>query len=357
MNLPAPAYCPADRNTMCVNETNPVVRFFRPGDESGIARLFLDVYGRTYHYPEVYDPCHMRECVRQGKFISAVIAGKDDAILGHCALIRNDTESKTMNIGLSVVDRRFRHRNLEAQLLRFLIDFAQRNKIAGIFSVALTHHPFAQMAGEKLGFRRMGLYVGYLPGTRIIDGIHVNEGRRQSGMAGYISLGSNTGNILHLPAHHEDFIKAILDNAGLRRPISRVAAANIPHNDFSFSIQRFPVDNRAIIRVFRYGPDLKTRIRGLLRSMIDENIQHFIVHFRLSDPFAEKACRICEDLGFFIGGIQPLSPIGDSFFLQYLHNISVNYNDILVASDMGACIKSYVQSHHIHGSGRIKFFN
>ncbi len=50
-------------------------------------------------------------------------------------------------------------------------------------------------------------------------------------------------------------------------------------------------------------------------------------------------------MGFFFAGILPRSPIGDALVLQFLHNGIVDYDKIVVASEMLAQIKTYVRCH------------
>jgi hypothetical protein len=50
-------------------------------------------------------------------------------------------------------------------------------------------------------------------------------------------------------------------------------------------------------------------------------------------------------MGFFFAGILPLSAIGDALILQYLNNVVVDYDKIVLYTDLAKEIRDYVRSH------------
>ena len=49
-------------------------------------------------------------------------------------------------------------------------------------------------------------------------------------------------------------------------------------------------------------------------------------------------------MGFFISGILPQTVVGDALLLQYLNNVSLDYDKIKIYTDHGEDILAYIKT-------------
>ncbi len=331
------------------------IRKAGPGDVQQIPALFESVYGRTFESvfgdanPGVYSADILAGRISRGELTSIVAIAPDGRVVGHCALIKDNKEADFGRAALSVVHRDFRNMGCESRMLGAVIQEARARGLEGILSQGVTHHVFAQKTGQKFGFKRIGLQVGIMPDRRIYDGKHPAPGRRQSLAIGYLPLKDQRDITIYPPVHHRKFIEMLYRQAGLKRsPVSLAPADRPPLTGRALLKARMVARDVAQVTIDRYGVGIYRCVEELWRDMRARDIRYISMELPLASPHTATACREFERLGFFISGIMPHSPVGDALVLQYVHNAHVDYDDINVASETLAAIKSYVLDHDPH---------
>jgi len=316
-----------------------------PRDARGVTGLFRKVYGLSYPERYVYHPDSFSKLVDAGKILSVVTVTAQNRVVGHCAFV--EKHEGMASIGMSLVDPEYRHSECQARMLVFLTNEACRRSFSGIWSVVTTNHVYAQRAGQRAGFKRVALILGQVPANRTYDGMP-GDGRRMSVAYGYLRLEDHNDATLYPPRHHGEFIETIFRKTGLKRRFSR-APGEIPRScdgdESLIRIRTIPGDKRAVIEICRYAPDVLYRTGRIMRSLLFKNFEQITLFLPLSRPLTAAICEEFERRGFFFAGVLPLSSVGDALVLQYFNSISIDYDRILVASDMLADIKTYVRDH------------
>lgn len=315
-------------------------------DVAQIPLLFYDVYGFSYVQSCVYDAGQFAGMISRGEVISIVAATHEGCVIGHCALTKENAQARTVSAGMSVVNHDFRNLGYESRMLAALIHEARREHLWGISSDAVTSHVCAQLTGQKFGFKRVGLMVGKISDRRMYDGSYPAPGRRPSTACGFLPMRDDPASEIYPPDHHRDFIDMLVRRAGLKRKFSYPRAGHcLPSDERAIIRMRVTDNDIAYVKVYDYGLDIFPRIDSILQEFKARDIHHITLYLPLKSPFTAIACEEFEKSGFFIAGIMPHTSIGDALALQYLHNVCVDYDDILTASETLSDIKSYVYEH------------
>jgi hypothetical protein len=161
------------------------IRKAEPNDVLQVPALFYEVYGSSYVNPGVYSAEYLTERMPRGELVSIVAVTRAGRVIGHCALVKDNDRAR---IAFAVVEYVFRNAGCESRMLAAIIQEARKDCIWGIASQSVTHHIFAQKAGQKFGFKRIGLQVGIISERSMFDGLYPAPGRRQSVAIGYLPL-------------------------------------------------------------------------------------------------------------------------------------------------------------------------
>lgn len=319
-----------------------------------IPALFDEVYGTSYADRGVYSAGYLTARMLKGELVSIVAVTRDGHVIGHCALMKGDDRARIARAALSVVSPAFRNAGCVSRMLTAAIQEARKDRhLWGIASQSLTHHVFSQKAGQKSGFKRIGLQVGVVSDRRMYDGKYPAPGRRQSAVIGYLSLRDGMKTTLYPPEHHRDFIAMLFKEAGLNRSLLSPEIRNDrAYTGRALVKVRMITHDVARITIDRYGAAVSRCVEEVLQDLKTRDIRYISMELPLRSPFTATACSGFEQLGFFIAGITPHSSIGDALVLQYINNAYVDYDDILVASETLAEIKEYVFNHDPNGDKR-----
>ncbi|MGE1173212.1 GNAT family N-acetyltransferase [Pseudomonas sp. BW7P1] len=138
-----------------------ILRGYRSGDAVAVSRLFRRIYGDHYAQPHVYLPLMISQNHADGRWHSWVAATNNE-IAGHAALMLEHGAS-VAELALSVVDPRFRGRNVATRLGRRLLIHAQALGYQGVTIKQMTHHTYTQKMAARLGFHNTGLLPEHAP--------------------------------------------------------------------------------------------------------------------------------------------------------------------------------------------------
>ncbi|MEW6282378.1 MAG: GNAT family N-acetyltransferase, partial [Candidatus Eremiobacterota bacterium] len=245
----APAPPAPDPNT-------PVeLRLMVPEDTAGLARLIYRCYGYTYIRQTVYYPERAEELLRAGLMISAVAVTPDGEVVAHASLLRNSAREKIADSGEAVTDPRFRGRGLFTKLKKLLVEEARQRGFYGVYSEAVTVHPFTQKGGLALGAHEVGLQLAFSPQSVEFREIQEHSGTRTADMLTYLRVNLEPERTVYLPERHRAFLERLYAKLGLRRSFG---AGSAPEGECRLDVELLTDINGAQLRLTP-GSDVGSR--------------------------------------------------------------------------------------------------
>ena len=119
----------------------------------------------------------------------------------------------------------------------------------------------------------------------------------------------------------------------------------LPANDAVVMSQCCSPSGYGRIRIDQYGYDLVPQVKASLKELCLMHIEVIQLSCDLTNPLTYRLVEQFEVLGFFFCGMRPESDGGDAFILQYLTNVSIDYDRINPVSPFGKEMLNHVKSH------------
>jgi len=139
------------------------IRFLEPHESEVLVELIKESYGDSYDAEWVHEAHTIAERIRNNTLRSVIGQLADGTILGHMALMVEESDERVVHAGLAVVRDAARGHHVFERLKLFASQWATEAGYLGIFSEATAAHPYSQKANIKLGAHETGiLLVGFL---------------------------------------------------------------------------------------------------------------------------------------------------------------------------------------------------
>ncbi len=323
------------------------VRFMREEDAIPLARCIYRVYGYTYIDEDYYYPERIAELVRSGKMDACLAVSETGEIAGHWQISRNSADDRVAESGAAVVDPRYRGHDIFAGLVRVIMERAASKNILGINSKAVTVHPVSQKTLLKIGAKETGFIFGFSPSNVVFKNLkEESENTRRAVCMFYTKVLPEPERAAYLPARHTAFLQNIYEHVGLKRTFPAAdpdKTKNGQKINSDLEIKTLIDKSRAFIKAHEIGADFPGRLKDRLKDLCLQKIDIIILDLPISCPSAPAACEYAETLGFFLCGIVPESmKNGDILRLEYLNNVVFKPENIVVVSDFGKEIFSYI---------------
>ncbi len=323
-------------------------RLMTEQDAVPMARCMYRSYGYSYGNDFVYYPEKVQELIKSKLLHSCVVFNPEGELIGHLAMMLESPEAKIGETGMAVVDPRYRGHGIFKKTKLFLIDYAQKRNMAGIYSEAVAVHPYTQKGNISLGAHETGFLIGFTPSTMFFKKIEKQQRtKRQTTVLFYLTLKDEVKKI-YPPFHHKAMIKKIYEMNGLKRKVEKAA-----HNILDDIPEKSQVDvrvqtepGRAFMRVSQFGRDVVELIGFRLHELCLQKIDCIYIDLPLSHPMTQHICAPLEMIGFFFAGIIPEMFDGDVLRLQYLNNVDIDFEKVTVVSDFGKELFDYVVKAH-----------
>ena len=104
--------------------------------------------------------------------------------------------------------------------------------------------------------------------------------------------------------------------------------------------------NYARMIIERYGRNVVGELKNKVKEICLQKTDIVNLFLNLSDPLTGTIAAQFENLGFFFGGLLPGGfSNGDALILQYLNNVTVDYNAIQLESAIAKKLLAYVRKH------------
>jgi serine/threonine-protein kinase RsbW len=323
------------------------VRPMAPADAPEISKLVYRTYGYSYSHDYIYYPEKILALNASGEVQSALAVTERNEIVGHCALSLWSGNPQIAELGQGVVVPSHRSQGCFAKLTEYLIDAGRRRGLKGVFSEAVTVHPFSQKAALQQGLRDCALFLCLLSPAVRFKGFENGPSGRGSMLLQFKYLDPPPVRTVYAPARHADMLRAIYahlaPSAVPRMPKPPEAPAEEGKPVYKINLVRSL--NFARIRIDGYGAGIVDEIRIVLRELCRQRWDVIHLVLNLSDPQTALFCGRFEALGFFFAGLLPLGhPAGDALILQYPNSVCARYERIQTAGRFASELAAYVRS-------------
>lgn len=333
----------------------PRLRLAGMDDVVGIVRSLYRAYGYSYADPVVYDAQRVAERIGSGRQRSAVALDAEGEVVGHLAFLAPEGGARVAESGQAVVDTRYRGRGLFQRLKRFLVEDGERRGLRGVFSEAVTVHPYSQKGNLDLGARETGFLLGFSPASVSVKGIAETQRQRQAVCQLYLPVTDAPGQVLHVPTRHRAMAARIYQRLGLPRELAEPrdgvgAQPAAETSEIGLEVVEHHAD--AFLRVSRIGADLVARLRPQALDLRLHGIRALYLDLPLRDPALPAAADDLEALGFSFASLLPELDGGDVLRLQSLPDVEVDPEPIQTASDFGAELLAFVIEERARAKAR-----
>jgi serine/threonine-protein kinase RsbW len=151
---------------------------------------------------------------------------------------------------------------------------------------------------------------------------------------------------LYIPEHHRDMLKMIYQNLSEKPKFSdrNFKEINLPEHLSSIKVQTGKsYQQNATIEILSYGYDIVQQISKTVKRLCLDKYEVIYLLLNLEDQYTTSMTSEFESLGFFFAGIIPGANNGDKLELQYLNNISIDYDKIQLYSDFAKELLAYIK--------------
>jgi anti-sigma regulatory factor (Ser/Thr protein kinase)/GNAT superfamily N-acetyltransferase len=322
------------------------IRLMRSGEALEVCRCIYDCYGYSYANENVYFPERVMSMNQNGKLLSAVAVTDDGEIGGHFALI--NYEKLPSELGIAVTKKKFRGQGFARLLGEFLETEARAAKMKGIQIKEVTAHPYTQYFCRKLGFNDCGLLLAHSPKTLSFKGIADNLVQRNSDVLGFKYLDAPVPRKIYVPLQHEAMILKLFSNIGDSVEVIHPGHGS-PYKEKSVTeVNIYTLRSLAEIFILESGKDVMQVMQFEMRKIFLEEIQVIELYISLGDPATPAIVTQLESLGFIFTGILPETRMGDTVVLQYFNGIHINYDAIILVSDVAKELLEYIRKQDVY---------
>ena len=324
-------------------ETIQAVRPMRADEAIEIARCVYEAYGYSYPYEHIYYPERVVALNASGEISSAVAATASGKIAGHSALVYD--QDGGAELAIVVTRPEYRGQGVARKLGEFLLQLAQQQGLAMVYTKAVTAHTYTQQFCHALGFSDCALLPAHAPASVQFRRIAEQLLQRESCILAQRPIAPIRQQALYLPPHHREMILALYANMGRTILCPELPPALPLTGRTELSTSASSGLDLAILEVQVWGDDC---VQALRHQLIQLRRQHLaVVELVLPLWQAETARQLpaLEAMGFFFTGIAPAADGKDRLLMHYLIDPAIDYANIHVHAAISEQLLAYVNAH------------
>jgi serine/threonine-protein kinase RsbW len=340
-------------NERIIQKIDYSVRRMEPAEAIEISRCAYKSHGYTFFDDHIYYPDRLVELNRGDQLISAVAVTADGMFMGHAALAYPYPGARIAELTFIFVNGEYRGQGCMERLIDFLSQCPKKHPLEGIYTYAVTNHDFTQRGMARFGFQDCGLLLASSPETWLFKGIAAENTLRISVAASFRYLAFPRPLTLYVPSHHREMVKNIyrrLGAAGHTFFSPGPSETKRPEGIARIETHVLATESCAEIHILGYGETVFREVKKIVRELCLKHIAAIQLFLPLEDPLTCHAAGDFESMGFFFAGVCPMATIGDSLILQYLNNVIVDYDSLVLFSPMARDIRDYVRARDPYGS-------
>ncbi|MCK9515520.1 MAG: ATP-binding protein [Ottowia sp.] len=327
----------ADTAALAPPTEEPRLRLLRPDETLAVAQLAYRSYGYTY-VSDFYYPERIRERMESGLLEICGAVTDSGEVLGALCLFYEQADARVAESAAAMVQPRCRGMNLFKDMKQFLFAHGRAKGLYGIYSEAVTIHPYTQQGNITLGAHETGLLLSYVSENVAFKKIGDEMmGQRQALVFYYYRLNPEPLRTVYAPAVHAALVESIHARNGLRRQLEVVPQDHPGEGETRLSVHvRRDVFNDASITLQHAGHDAAALVMHHTRELCQKKVDVIYLNLVMCDPAAAALAGQLADKGYLFGSIIPEFAKGDLLKLQYLNNVAVDPEKIATASPFTA---------------------
>jgi serine/threonine-protein kinase RsbW len=324
-----------------------VVRDLKEHEAIEVSRCAYKTHGYTFFDDHIYYPERLVEMNRNCEMISAVAVTKDNVFMGHGALLYQYPEDTIAELTFFFVNVEYRGQGALNRMVEYLFQVPKKRELRGIYGYAVTNHIFSQKSTNKFRLVDCGILLATSPSSWKFKGITDDLSQRISVVLNFKYMEPPRTYDLYAPEHHKEMIKKLYLNLGASHNCVVPATSTVQFERLKavFKTGVNELEGCAEIFIDEYGADAIMQLRKILRDFCIRQIPAINLFLNLKDPKTYWITKEIEQYGFFFAGILPESRIGEALVLQYLNNVSIDYNKIMLVSDIAKELLTYIRDH------------
>jgi hypothetical protein len=319
-------------------------RFLQPGEGHVLSEAIRVAYGESYDARWVYDEADVNARLETGTYVSCVAETADGELLCHEGMSLAAADDAVAHSGQAVTMPSARGQHLFTRTKRFLMDWAQEQGLAGMFSEATAAHPYSQKANIDLGAHETGFLLGWIPASVSNDAAAGGKPKRQSAALFYTKLNDGQERPVYAPPRHHEIIQQTLELCELRGTLSDPPKGIDLPACSELHVEIDADHNLALITVPIPGADFETTIAAERHHLFHaKNLDAIYLDLPLQNPATATVSDHLERLGVSYAGVFPNPRVdGDVLRMQSLHRVRATTEAIVTASDHGKRLLEYV---------------
>jgi hypothetical protein len=319
-------------------------RFLGSDEGTVLTGAIEAAYGQSYDVRWVYDPEEVGRRIAAGTYVSCVAETPAGELLCHMGMSLAAAGDAVAHSGQAVTLPAARGQHLFTRTKKWLMDWARKRGLAGMYSEATAAHPYSQKANIDLGAHETGFLLGWIPATVANDAAEGRHGR-QSAALFYTKLNDGHERPVYAPERHREIVAQTLALCELRGELADPPPRCELEERSELDVEIDADHNLAQITVHTPGADLEQAIGAERHHLFHQaNLDAIYIDLPLEQPAAALVADHLERLGVSYSGIFPNHRDGDVLRMQSLHRVRVKADDISVASDHGRELLQYVLS-------------
>ena len=323
----------AETETEPVADDAPIeIRALTAEDAPGLARCIYRCYGYTYANDFIYYPEQVLSLISRNLLRSFVAVSPSGEVVGHSGIVRDHPDSRVAESGMAAVDPRYRSHHLLGKLKAHHSDAMSEFGLVGTYADAVAVHAITQKANVSIGAKETGLLLAEIPEFTEFRGFEEEPRQRGSVVVYYHAAHDAPEREVFVPERYRPLIESIYANLCLPRALR----APTRRETNSRSDVHVVVKGRrglARIEVDTVGADLEEVIGQRFRELCLRRLDVIHVDLPLGDSTAMATVAALCGLGFFFGAIIPELRGGDVLRLQYLNNVAIDTNRLVLYAD------------------------
>ena len=319
------------------------LRQVRAEEMEKMVQCLYKVFGYTYSAEAIYYPDLLRERLAGGLYKGFVAVNPKGDIVAHSAMLKDSAQASICECGQAFVSPEYEHRGLFIKLKTMLMEEADKIGLRGVYSSAVTGHPYTQMANVRLGCVETGLELSYIP-NNLKSVIHRDgEDQRQTVMSFFKPTSHQKPLEVYVPEKHKDIIEATYRHLSLERALAIPDVTSLPDENSDIEEVAKTEWNQLHIHILKAGNDLDSRIRRIIRRAMANGIAVAYISLDMTDPQTPAIINILEGEGFIYSGIMPYECNDcDSIRMQFISDSNLNPDYIIAHTEWGNELKNYI---------------
>jgi serine/threonine-protein kinase RsbW len=151
--------------------------------------------------------------------------------------------------------------------------------------------------------------------------------------------------IIYPPENHREMIGMLYQNIGDQVECGSIDQTIQLNEQCVTEVKVHTLRSLAEISIVEYGLDTMKVMRNEMRKIFADEIQVIELYLSLSDPMTPTIVPQLESMGFIFTGVLPETSQGDSLIMQYFNGVYIDYDQIVLVTDVAKKLLEYIKQH------------